>query len=394
MRIAGLLALVLAATHTAAQLQTFQGKLDQNGGTANGVFDFRVEHFDTSLGGSPIGVTNVFNSLPVNNGLFTLTYDATAIFTGAPRWVQISVRPAGSADPFTPVIRQRITATPYAIRSLNERWSPVSPTQIATDPGISSVFINTSIAPFSDAALTTRGSTPSFSGIYSDVESGTGVSYFGWAAGGLSKLEARYSSSANRFTLNSGTATYLNIESDGRIGIGGIPTGTPILQVTGDARVSAIAAAGSFSYVSPPTRSLSLAPGAFQGSGSANPSIGTDRIFFTGAAATTGTLVAPINLPEGATITAIRAHVVDNTAATIAVDLWRNTFTGGTVLMAGATSVGAVAGTRAISDTTITSPVVANSTGAYAVWVTCDGWDTNNCMLRAVQVEYTVSGPD
>ncbi len=366
MRTAGLLALLLAASQAAAQFQTFQGKLDQSGSPANGVFDFRVEHFDTAFGGSPIGLTNVLNTVTVNNGLFNLIYDASNIFSGAPRWVQISVRPAGSADPFTPVIRQRITATPYAIRSLNERWSPITSSQLANDPGIS----------------------------YSDVASGTGVSYYGWAAGGLSKLEARYSGTLNRFSMGTDAATFLYIESDGRIGIGGVPAGTSILQVTGDARVSSNAAAGSFSYTSPVTRSISLPPGAFQGSGSASPSIGIDRIFFTGAAATTGTLVAPINLPEGATITAIRAHVVDNTAATIAVDLWRNTFAGGTVLMAGATSVGAVAGTRAISDTTITSPVVANSTGAYAVWVTCDGWDTNNCMLRAVQVEYTVSGPD
>ncbi len=394
MRTAGLIALLLAASTAAAQFQTFQGKLDQSGSPANGVFDFRVEHFDTGVGGTPIGLTNVLNAVTVNNGLFNLIYDPSNIFSGAPRWVQISVRPAGSADPFTPVTRQRITATPYAIRSLNERWSPITSSQLATDPGISSVFINTSVAPFPDAALITRGSTSSFSGIYSDVASATGVSYYGWAAGGVSKLEARYSGTANRFSMGTDAATFLYIESDGRIGIGGMPVGTSILQVTGDARVSSNASAGSFSYTSPVTRSISLPPGAFQGSGSASPSIGTDRIFFTGAAATTGTLVAPINLPEGATITAIRAHVVDNTAATIAVDLWRNTFAGSTVLMAGATSVGAVAGTRAISDTTISSPVVANSTGAYAVWVTCDGWDTNNCMLRAVQVEYTVSGPD
>ncbi|HLP85076.1 MAG TPA: hypothetical protein VK157_12060 [Phycisphaerales bacterium] len=394
MRTAGLLALLFAASQAAAQFQTFQGKLDQSGSPANGVFDFRVEHFDTSLGGSPIGLTNVLNAVNVNNGLFNLTYDASNIFNGSPRWVQISVRPTGSADPFTPVIRQRITATPYAIRSLNERWTPITPTQLATDPGISSVFINAPVAPFPDAALTTRGSTDTFSGIYSDVASGTGVSYYGWAVGGLSKLEARYSGISNRFTMGTDTATFLYIESDGRIGIGGVPATTSILQVTGDARVSSNAAAGSFSYTSPQTRSISLPPGAFQGSGSANPSIGTDRVFFAGAAATTGTLVAPINLPEGATVTAVRAHVVDNTAGTISLDLWRNTFTGGTVLMASATSVGAVAGTRAISDTTIASPIIANSTGAYAIWVSCDSWDINNCMLRAVQVEYTVPGPD
>jgi hypothetical protein len=87
MRTAGLIALLLAASTAAAQFQTFQGKLDQSGSPANGVFDFRVEHFDTGVGGTPIGLTNVLNTVTVNNGLFNLTYDASNIFSGAPRWV-------------------------------------------------------------------------------------------------------------------------------------------------------------------------------------------------------------------------------------------------------------------------------------------------------------------
>jgi len=57
----------------------------------------------------------------VTNGLFTVTLDYGAnVFDGSDRWMEIAVRPGASSGAFTNVVpRQKITATPYAIRAAN-----------------------------------------------------------------------------------------------------------------------------------------------------------------------------------------------------------------------------------------------------------------------------------
>src|SRR5205807_7633587 len=64
--------------------------------------------------------TLTLNVVPVSAGIFTVTLDFGAnAFPGANRFLDISARPTG-AGAFTPLTpRQPITATPYAVRSLN-----------------------------------------------------------------------------------------------------------------------------------------------------------------------------------------------------------------------------------------------------------------------------------
>lgn len=102
---------------------TYQGKLTDAGNPANGNFDLQFKLFDTvTVGtGAQQGATLVRNPVAVSAGVFTVTLDFGAnVFGGADRFLEIGVRPAGSANAYTVLApRQPLTASPYAIQTLN-----------------------------------------------------------------------------------------------------------------------------------------------------------------------------------------------------------------------------------------------------------------------------------
>ncbi len=108
---------------------TYQGKLSDGATPASGNYDFQFKLYDTAtLGtGSQQGPTITNPSVLVTAGIFTVQLDfGAAVFSGAPRFLEIGVRPAGSPNPYTLLSpRQPVTSTPYAVRSLNSAVADV-----------------------------------------------------------------------------------------------------------------------------------------------------------------------------------------------------------------------------------------------------------------------------
>jgi hypothetical protein len=102
---------------------SYQGKLTDAGSPANGSYDLQFKLFDTpTVGtGAQQGSTITNPTVQVTAGIFTVTLDFGAnVFTGADRFLEIGVRPAGSPNPFTVLSpRQPINASPYAIQTIN-----------------------------------------------------------------------------------------------------------------------------------------------------------------------------------------------------------------------------------------------------------------------------------
>jgi hypothetical protein len=97
---------------------TYQGRLIQSSAPATGLYDFQFTVRDASSGGSGVGVFPLTVTLPVTNGLFTVTLDPGAgVFTGPARWLDIAVRTNGVGGYTTLIPRQPITAAPYAVRA-------------------------------------------------------------------------------------------------------------------------------------------------------------------------------------------------------------------------------------------------------------------------------------
>jgi hypothetical protein len=111
--------LFLATVHTVlgqGTAFTYQGRLNSNGGTANGTYDLTFQLWNASTSGSSIGVTATNSATTISNGLFTVAVDfGGGVFTGSNYWLQIGVRTNGAVS-FTPLSpRQPITPAPYAI---------------------------------------------------------------------------------------------------------------------------------------------------------------------------------------------------------------------------------------------------------------------------------------
>jgi hypothetical protein len=137
---------------------TYQGQLKCAGMPVNEPADLRFKLFDDPGIGVQIGATVELPSVPVTNGLFTVSLDfGAAAFTGAARWLEIEVRvPAESGSYETLNPRQALTPAPYALFSLE---SPDSLWESAGDDifyEIGHVHVGT---PASPSDLIVEGST-------------------------------------------------------------------------------------------------------------------------------------------------------------------------------------------------------------------------------------------
>jgi hypothetical protein len=104
---------------------TYQGKLTDSGSPANGTYDLQFKLFDTQTTGTGIqqGSTVSKAGVQVTAGIFTTTLDFSSnVFTGAARFLEIGVRPAGNPNPHTVLSpRQPINSSPYAIQTINSQ---------------------------------------------------------------------------------------------------------------------------------------------------------------------------------------------------------------------------------------------------------------------------------
>src|SRR5688572_2583021 len=111
---------VLLASSAHAQTPTtftYQGRLQDAGTAANGHYVFRVTPYNAASGGVPLAPPFETAPATVLDGIFTTVLDfGTTVFTGAPVWLQIEVRPSsGSFELLAP--RQAVHPTPYEINA-------------------------------------------------------------------------------------------------------------------------------------------------------------------------------------------------------------------------------------------------------------------------------------
>ncbi|NIP23179.1 MAG: hypothetical protein GWN67_01900 [Phycisphaerae bacterium] len=98
---------------------TYQGRLMDDNNPGEGVYDFQFKLFDNQYTGTQQGSTVDVNDLDVIDGYFTVELDfGSDVFDSDAYWLEIDVRPGGTADPFITLSpRQEITPTPYAMQT-------------------------------------------------------------------------------------------------------------------------------------------------------------------------------------------------------------------------------------------------------------------------------------
>jgi hypothetical protein len=94
---------------------TYQGRLNDTGQPANGLYDLQFTIYDAGTGGNLIAGPVTNSATGATNGLFLVTLDFGDAFDGNPRWLEIAARTNSGAAFSTLNPRQELTPTPYAI---------------------------------------------------------------------------------------------------------------------------------------------------------------------------------------------------------------------------------------------------------------------------------------
>jgi len=112
------LAILAGINHVAAQgtAFTYNGRLNDSGSPANGIYDLRFTLCDAVTNGNSIGVlTNTASG--ITNGLFAVTLDFGGVFNGTSYWLELAARTNGGTSFSILSPRQPMLPTPYAIYS-------------------------------------------------------------------------------------------------------------------------------------------------------------------------------------------------------------------------------------------------------------------------------------
>ena len=126
--LAGLMVVFLTTISAPAQTTafTYQGKLTDNG-AAQSTYQMQFALFDALVGGSQIGGTLTYSSVAVTQGVFSVQLDfGASVFTGADRFLQISVRRNASENYTILSPREKIASSPYSVRTLSAAQADVS----------------------------------------------------------------------------------------------------------------------------------------------------------------------------------------------------------------------------------------------------------------------------
>lgn len=99
---------------TVGRAFTYQGRLDNNGAPANGVYDFEFALFDSGTAGNQLGATVALNGVNVVNGVFTVQLDFGNPFWQQQTYLEVRVRQSGGGSFTTLTPRQLLTAAPVA----------------------------------------------------------------------------------------------------------------------------------------------------------------------------------------------------------------------------------------------------------------------------------------
>ncbi len=136
---------------------SYQGELLDVGSLANGNYDLRFRLFDALAGGALVGSpsTLTFTNQAVSNGLFNVVLDfGTNAFAGDERFLEIAVRPGGTAVAFTVLSpRQALTAAPYAVHALTAGRTPARLFYLTTSLAAGNSALTACAAGFHMASL-------------------------------------------------------------------------------------------------------------------------------------------------------------------------------------------------------------------------------------------------
>jgi hypothetical protein len=101
---------------------TYQGLLTRDGDPLDSACDFQFGLWDDPITGTLVAGPLSQPGVPLSAGRFTVLLDFGDVFDGTALWLEAAVQCPGDAAP-TPLPRQALTATPYAVYTRHAPWS-------------------------------------------------------------------------------------------------------------------------------------------------------------------------------------------------------------------------------------------------------------------------------
>ena len=150
-----------------AQAQTtafnFQGKLSDAGNPASGDYDMQFRLFDSAQAGAGVlKGTYQLDPVTATSGVFSVTLDfgaAADVFDGSNRFLEIGVRPSGSAAAYTVLApRTPILSSPYAMQAINaQQLGGVPASAYVTTASVGNGFVRNDTALQAGASFNIDG---------------------------------------------------------------------------------------------------------------------------------------------------------------------------------------------------------------------------------------------
>lgn len=198
---------------------TYQGRLNDSGVAATGSYDIEFRLFNALDDGTQQGPTLTFDGaggnpppVQVTNGVFTVRLDFGAEFTGAERFLEISVRPAGTGSYATLTPRQPLTSTPYAVHSATaENVSGVVAIANGGTGSSTQNFVDTS------TDQTSIGGNKTFTGVLSISDGSAAAPAMTFSGDSDTGF---FRSAPDTLRFSTGGVSRMVIDPSGRVGVG------------------------------------------------------------------------------------------------------------------------------------------------------------------------------
>lgn len=373
----------LHASIVYAEPITYQGRLDDNGVPAEGIYDFRFQLLGSPDAGPELTPTLSISDVPVNGGVFAVELDFPNFEFDVDSWLLIQLKKDAESGFTIFPDRVKITPAPQAVNHRLEPWA-ASGQNLTTGDGDTRVLVNRE-EPLTDAVYFTVG-TPAGAGepgglyvlgahplaipligLFNDGGTNAVFHYFDGSSG-----EWRFSNNGDR----------LIIEPGGEI------------VMSGNVTSGGVVAADDFTYNFARTGYVSVNCASFQPTNDGEDYFISDTSYFNQA----GQWVAGVQIPHGATVTNfwLVCRDLDDTTGMRAV-LRRVDDFGNALEMARAETTAAFSSSIYVrlTDSTIDEPFINNAAYSYQVRVTgVPTLDSAAMRLARVRISYTMPGPD
>lgn len=184
---------------------TYQGRLNDGGVAANGNYDIQFKLFDAEADGAQVGGTLNITNVQAVAGILSASLDfGSAAFSGADRYLEISISQAGQNNFTTLSPRQKLNSSPYSIQTLRATTALTAMNALSLGGVAATEYVQDDDTRLSDARTPLPGSADYVQN-GTNVQTGTNFSIGGTGTAGILNAVTQFNLNGTRILSAPGT---------------------------------------------------------------------------------------------------------------------------------------------------------------------------------------------